>query len=153
MMQKYILFMAALGLAAGTAYAQIATPPANTTSPNTAASPNKAVGGPVTSGSPVTSPASQPQPPVTPLNFTNLDTDRNGSLSTMELQATAGTEATLFGRIDTNGDGMISSAELNTWNMNSAPTPTPAPTPVPSQPTTMLPLSGTATNNASGAVK
>ena len=60
-------------------------------------------------------------PTARELNFTALDSDGNGFVSTSELAASGEADIDLFGDIDANMDGAISVVEMSAWNGAAGP--------------------------------
>ena len=60
------------------------------------------------------------------LDFTTLDSDRNGFLNMEEFNASGMSGAGMFEQVDTNSDGSLSMAEVTTWNGSNANSTTPS---------------------------
>lgn len=74
---------------------------------------------PVNSATPL--PSTPPtQSSIYPLNFSRLDTNRNGTLDQMELNASGAMGGDIFKRIDKNRDGVVTAIELENWNREYA---------------------------------
>jgi hypothetical protein len=58
-------------------------------------------------------------------DLTSLDTDRNGALSLHEFTASGQFDNSLFNRIDTNKDGIISQPEFDTYKRENGQTGSP----------------------------
>lgn len=69
------------------------------------------------------------------MTFTDLDTNKDGKLSTAEVAS----EATLtanFRSADSDGDGALSQSEYDTWRASEASAPASAPAAQPTEPAT-----------------